>query len=692
MKWDKFLEGATMTDGIDMTHLRIGQVFFSGRDAAGQRIYAHTMSLFFKEDAVYLAVFNPRVENNLDTLTQFLHMVQNSSPQARVVLATTRSDELEMDGMMLVDLRRRFPMICGVFPVDSFSGNGVDSLRQFLLQEALVRPSTRWVVSAALPRMIDRIKRYTEEHPETFSVSREQLLSIAGETDKSIEEQSRLVDQLVSFGTIHKLSSASSDADLVFILRPQQLADVYACVVTKRPETLERTGRLSKEGILDHSVDALKKVWGMYPESLWRCDQAGSDGRLSLFLRLLHDSGLAYEVFDRLGRPQGRSIVPCILPDNPPRFDGDVSDDFELLRHFVSENTSLSLEKLQVSFSSLPFTFFAQLLAGLRKMATDGGAWRNGAVLSAGVSYALLKEERSGISISLLGKNRSVRSVILLTMLKTLQKFSSMSISDVTLTVAGRKWSGDDIEEALHHGHGVLYSAKTKQRVEAHSLWMLFPQESKEKKSDAFSSEQLSLLQRTVQQAKAANSMDFLVLINHCLQSSVSTLLHLMEAPQPLHGGNLPRPLWVVLKRITDGSFCAMPFFPHYVPDEPWMALEVAQIHFVPTGPVAVETGNNSLVPASHIIHVLYIYISDGNHFVLRKLLSDCFTTMRGSVQDMLPSGWELAPIQSLVGVDPDRMIQQEKDFFVLVDGTVFSEEFATKAQAMKAVSLGQVG
>eukprot|EP01035_Chromulina_nebulosa_P069385 gene69385-biopygen30050 len=23
MKWDQFLEGATMTDGIDMTHLRI---------------------------------------------------------------------------------------------------------------------------------------------------------------------------------------------------------------------------------------------------------------------------------------------------------------------------------------------------------------------------------------------------------------------------------------------------------------------------------------------------------------------------------------------------------------------------------------------------------------------------------------------------------------------------------------------
>ena len=73
------------------------------------------------------------------------------------------------------------------------------------------------------------------------------------------------------------------------------------------------------------------------------------------------------------------------------------------------------------------------------------------------------------------------------------------------------------------------------------------------------------------------------------------------------------------------------------------------------------------------------------------ELLLDCFATMRDSVQDMLPSGWELAPIQSLVGVDPDLMEQKEKEFFVCVDGTVFSKEFATKAQAMKTVSLGQV-
>ena len=615
IKMDQFLQDSTMTDGIAMGHFRIGQVKFDGRDFAGQQIYAHTSSLFFKEDAIYLAVFNPRIENNVDSLTQFLHMVQNTSSKARVVLATTRSDEAEMDNIMLADLRRRFPMICGVFPVDSHSGSGVDSLRQCLLREAMDRPSTKQVVSAALPRTIDRVVQYAEEHQSTFSVSREELLFIMSEPELTIEEHSQVIDQLVFFGIIYKLSS-SPRSDTVFILRPQQLANVYACVVTKNPETLIRVKRLSKEGILDHSDSALKSVWGMYPAALWRCsDSSGSspdsDVRLSLFLRLLHYSGLAYEVFDRFGLPQGRSIVPCILPDRPAGFDGDVSNDSELLMHFVPEymkSTSLSLEKLQISFTSMPFTFFAQLLAGLSKLATDGGAWRNGAVLSAGVSFALLREERSGISISLLGKNRSVRSVILLIMLQVVQKFSSITISDVTLMVMGRKWSGDDIKESLHFGHGVLHSAMIQTKVEVHSLWMLFPLPGDREEESVIFSGELGLLQRMVRLAKAVRSLDFLVLINHYLQRCVRALLQIMKAPRLLMGDDVPRPLWVVLQQRTEDNcltYCAMPFFPHYVPDEPWMALEAVRIPFIPESHTVV--GNVLKHHRSHKIYILAI-------------------------------------------------------------------------------------
>ncbi len=96
-------------------------------------------------------------------------------------------------------------------------------------------------------------------------------------------------------------------------------------------------------------------------------------------------------------------------------FQCDVNNDSKLLRHFIPEyllssthldsnshsSDSTLLEKLQVSFTTIPFTFCPQLLAGLRKIAMGCEAWRNGAVMSAVVPFVLPREERSSIVISL---------------------------------------------------------------------------------------------------------------------------------------------------------------------------------------------------------------------------------------------------------------------------------------------------
>ena len=58
-----FYEGFNMTDGIDLVELKIGEIEAVAFDFAGQKDYAHSHSLFFNEEALYIAVINPRGED-----------------------------------------------------------------------------------------------------------------------------------------------------------------------------------------------------------------------------------------------------------------------------------------------------------------------------------------------------------------------------------------------------------------------------------------------------------------------------------------------------------------------------------------------------------------------------------------------------------------------------------------------------
>jgi hypothetical protein len=63
----------------------------------------------------------------------------------------------------------------------------------------------------------------------------------------------------------------------------------------------------------------------------------------------------------------------------------------------------------------------------------------------------------------------------------------------------------------------------------------------------------------------------------------------------------------VVLQRQVGETlfFCAMPFFPHYVPDEPWIALEAAQI---PVAPV-MQSGEKGYAKECRIYSFIPEYV-----------------------------------------------------------------------------------
>ena len=612
LRTNEFRIGFDMTDGIDLSHLYVGPVCFTVKDIAGQQVYAHTSATLLTDNALYLAVFCPRVESNLDAIIQFLHMIKDHSNDVRVVLATTRCKEVHMDPIMLDTLLRRYPMIVHVVPVDSFTGEGIDELKKFLLSEVTTQDKycTKKMVPTRISSIVDRISSYAALNPKLFSVPRDTFYDIVDIQGLSDAEKEDIFNQLISFGTIKLFpvdSSKSTKSTIEeVILRPQKVADVLACVITKKQSTLLKAERLSSEGILYHDDESLKLVWEEYPDRLWRYDGRNT---LSPFLNLLHSSGLAYEMYDSLGLPKNRSIIPSILPARPRGFPGDINTTLELFKYFIPNyfasinrnHRELEMEKLEIVFNILPITFFPQLLAGLRTVATDGGTWRHGALLSAGVSYALVVERRKSITIFLLGKNRSVRSVILFTVLELLKKYPNTSIWDVTLTRGGRKWSSDDIKEALHDLKGVVRTTKSETPVEVHSLWMLFPvkqeNEAGEDVDRMMAKKKLDDLQRILVQAKNSKSMDFMALINPHLRLCIPILQQYMGMQDVSE--DEPHPLWVVIKRGT--LTAAVPYFPHYVPDEPWMCLPSAKIVFSPAQKGLTGSSKTNLDTANEV-------------------------------------------------------------------------------------------
>ena len=347
-----------------------------------------------------------------------------------------------------------------------------------------------------------------------------------------------------------------------------------------------------------------------------------------------------------------------MLPAGPLGFQGDVSSEKELFEHAFPKDdyTTTVLEKLKISFNLLPITFFARLVAALRSLAVKDGIWLNGAILSSGESNALLMEGNDSITISLLGENRTVRTIVLFKVLHLMEtKFLSMAVTDILLSKENRKWSGDDIEEALlPENNGVLTSKKSGQ-VKVHSLSMLFV----EKVScETFSS--IALLRMTIENAnKYDNSQnEFLPLINAYLQQSVPYFnSHLRLPDNQLHL------LWLCVRK--NERFFLVPFSASISPNEPWMAIEEAEIQLDHISDIGckIETDNFS------IIRIWFLF--------MRPL-------MRTAVQT-----WELSDMQPSLSLDSNVLIQialKEKEFFIQVGDNIFSKNCAQQARATKAL------
>ena len=257
------------------------------------------------------------------------------------------------------------------------------------------------------------------------------------------------------------------------MLKPQQLADVLACVISRKPDTLNRIGD-ARDGLLRHDEDSLRKIWGSYDRRLWTSDSRerkdendGNDEEEITeppFVSLLHRSGLAYPLFDPSGQALNVSLVMAMLPEKPDGHDllapiSDIS-----LRHLLICPDAIIGATVAVSFKQLPSNFLCRLQAKLKNHILIGSAWKYGFAIiinnyknsdsNSNNSYCIIYEKNDTIIFLSFGCDSSARTIGFLQLISLMKEsYQTLEMNDVLVThehCKGRTWDKVEIVNNIY--------------------------------------------------------------------------------------------------------------------------------------------------------------------------------------------------------------------------------------------------
>jgi hypothetical protein len=470
-----FQAGYSMTDGIIMSEVSLGDLETTFLDFGGQDEYEYTNGLFLKEpDAVILVVHNPRSDNLLRS-EEFLHTVENKAAGAPVILVTTRASETVLRKDEALEVRRNHPAITDIIAVDSKHGRGFDKLKQALVAAALQLPRTTTSVPKKFNALLNKLK---ELRAQEFSVSFEMFISVAATFDIDGESAQVAKELFCHWGMLFELFNG----DLV--LNPQQLADVLACVFTKDKGKVAKMGDIGR-GILHHQKVILKVVWSAFPKSLWSTATAATPP----FIKLLHMAELGYPLYGPTGNPLNATFIPALLPDKPLGFpDSQALTELGLANFFLQGGYSSlvrhSTLKLTLVAPQPAQTFIAQLIVRLRHHTMLDGVFKKGAVIEVDdrrperKSMCIFYADKDAHQISVVspgtrGDSLTARALFLAEFIKLVtEHYPSMKIREL---VFGKQIvNGFDVSELLANHNGYIVDSISGDRLSLVELSPLF--------------------------------------------------------------------------------------------------------------------------------------------------------------------------------------------------------------------------
>jgi hypothetical protein len=325
LKESSFLENSMQTNGLDVTSFsNAAGVDFMFCDFGGQGVYVSTHRLFLRSRAVTFVAWNPRVEVNFH---DYARDVLHANPGAPLVFVSTHADDNTpaLTEPAQAELKVRYGAnFKGYVHVSAKTGTGMEGLSKVRLGHHTTPHSTLTFLtpypSQLLDETADKLNHMHEEVPDTYHKLRDTLRSMsdtklflsgkewtetAVAAGVSANGASVCLDLFHEWGFVLKLPSLTDDGrddddDALppVILRPQQLAEVLAQVITADKECVAN----ARQGILRHSE--LPKVWSKFDAQLH-----------SGFLKIIHESGLGFPIRldDTDGGDLGATLIPAML-------------------------------------------------------------------------------------------------------------------------------------------------------------------------------------------------------------------------------------------------------------------------------------------------------------------------------------------------------------------------------------------
>lgn len=306
LRHEEFINGLPTSHGIEVSTLRFPhphkpkeEIILNTWDFGGQHIYHATHQFFLTKRSLYMVVWNARLGAEQGRLNFWLDTIQALAPDSPVLLVATHADERIPD-LNYQLYKDAYPQVVGSFSISNKDGRGLGELKAVLIRYAAGLPLVgqpwpeKWVEAEIA--LLSRKQHHIEAKAYIGICVRKKV-------ERKIARGS-LGSYLHDLGKILYFQDDYVLSNLV-ILKPNWVTKAISYVL--EDEATRQAG-----GILTHTD--LPRIWAH-----------GENGRAydsylyPIFLRLMERFDLSYQLeSDMLGEPVTRSLIPQLLPHQPP--------------------------------------------------------------------------------------------------------------------------------------------------------------------------------------------------------------------------------------------------------------------------------------------------------------------------------------------------------------------------------------